>query len=95
MADSKKVISLIDRMKEVNNIDLVPSPVKALVGDVFMNSVVKSNQDNIVYGNDFFAKSDMNFIKQSIKKTVIPSANIKSSTDETPNLLEKMYAEFK
>ncbi len=70
MADSKKVISLIDRMKEVNNIDLVPSPVKALVGDVFMNSVVKSNQDNIVYGNDFFAKSDMNFIKQSIKKKI-------------------------
>ena len=77
MADSKKVTPLMDRMKEVNNIDLIPSPVKALVGDVFMNSVVKSNQDNIVYGNDFFAKSDMNFIKQSIKKKIKDNPSMK------------------
>jgi hypothetical protein len=61
---------MIDQEKN-QSFDLIPAPVKALGYDVLFNSLLPGKlQNKITYDNDFFAASDLAFIREKVLERI-------------------------
>jgi hypothetical protein len=67
---------------KLSDIDLIPAPVKAILTDVALNSFLPGQlQDKLTYDKDFYAPSDVAFIKNIVKKKIQSSGQKKGNIE--------------
>tara|TARA_R110001592_G_scaffold170826_5_gene408744 strand:+ start:3831 stop:4388 length:558 start_codon:yes stop_codon:yes gene_type:complete len=67
---------------KITDIDLIPAPVKALLTDVALNSFLPGlSPDKLTYDKNFYAPSDIEFIKDIVKKKIQKSGKTKGNIE--------------
>ena len=62
------------------NVDLTPAPLKALANDILFNSVLPGKlQNKFEFDEDFFAKTDLDFIKEQVMNKVQKTGQTKGN----------------
>lgn len=62
------------------NVDLTPAPLKALANDILFNSVLPGKlQSKFEFDEDFFAKTDLDFIKEQVMNKVQKTGQTKGN----------------
>tara|TARA_B110000858_G_C17519200_1_gene343974 strand:- start:12 stop:602 length:591 start_codon:yes stop_codon:yes gene_type:complete len=64
----------------LSNVDLTPAPLKAIANDILFNSVLPGKlQNKFEFDEDFFAESDLDFIKKHVMSKVQESGQTKGN----------------
>lgn len=64
----------------LNNVDLTPAPLKAMANDILFNSVLPGKlQNKFEFDEDFFAESDLDFIKKQVMAKVQETGETKGN----------------
>jgi hypothetical protein len=66
----------------LKDFDLIPAPVKAMVNDVVFNSLLPGKlQNKMTFDEDFFAESDLSFIKEIVKERIKKTGKSKGNVE--------------